>query len=478
MSVLAYRQVRSFKSVDGRYDLTFSTRGQTVFCRAKHIVLAHDAVSEPNFYLYGLNPCDRAVTLTQARALLTNGSGPAALLSEAGKTVFVNGVRSESSPVVTEKVMRAALSLRRDFSQRVYILAGNLKVAGNGLEALFRETKQAGIIYVKFTQSLPTFHQADDGAVAVTFTDEITRETFRLTPDVTVVDEVGIPPKELVELGRLFELHEGPDGFPQSDNVHRLPVGTNRRGVFVVAPARDEPSDAASTADACNVALSVFNAAERPLAHTAAIDKGRCVRCLTCYRVCPYRAIVMHTRPVIDPLACEGCGICAAECPCVAIVMENPTGGPISERLTVDLPAPHADGFVPAIMALCCGRSASAAWELAVCAGYVLPEGLKVITVPCGGTVSTAHLLAAFTMGADGVMVLTCHSGNCHSEKGNDYAADRVKGLSERFPRLGFEPGRIAHGTLASNMGRGFAETVCRFEEEIRALGPTKLGKS
>ncbi len=87
------------------------------------------------------------------------------------------------------------------------------------------------------------------------------------------------------------------------------------------------------------------------------------------------------------------------------------------------------------------------AWAIA------LPSGLKVIEVPCSGSISFDHLFAAFKNNADGVLVLTCHEGNCHSERGNSYARQTVDEITDRFSKIGFEKERILMQTLASNMG-------------------------
>ena len=107
--------------------------------------------------------------------------------------------------------------------------------------------------------------------------------------------------------------------------------------------------------------------------------------------------------------------------------------------------------------------------------GYVLPSGLKIVEVPCSGGISRDHLFTAFSKGADGVLVLTCHKGNCHSESVNIYAHQRVDQLSDMLPQLGFEPGRLAYKTLASNMGTEFAETVSVFEKDLLDIGPSRL---
>jgi coenzyme F420-reducing hydrogenase delta subunit len=71
--------------------------------------------------------------------------------------------------------------------------------------------------------------------------------------------------------------------------------------------------------------------------------------------------------------------------------------------------------------------------------------------------------------------VLTCHRGNCHSERGNEYAQQRVDQLADMLPQIGFEPERLVYKTLASNMGAEFAEMINAVENTIRELGPSRL---
>jgi coenzyme F420-reducing hydrogenase delta subunit/Pyruvate/2-oxoacid:ferredoxin oxidoreductase delta subunit len=209
----------------------------------------------------------------------------------------------------------------------------------------------------------------------------------------------------------------------------------------------------------------------------AEIDKGQCIRCLTCYRLCPYRAITLNTRVVVEPGACERCGICAAQCPRGAIYIKDLEPESISNQMATGYGLQEEDTFMPFLVAFCCGRSAVQARELAQCMGHNLPSGLKVIEVPCSGSISFDHIFAAFEKNADGVLVLTCHEGNCHSESGNIYARQTVDQITDKFSKIGFEKERIAIQTYASNMGTEFAEMVNRFEANIQKLGPSRLKK-
>jgi quinone-modifying oxidoreductase subunit QmoB len=119
-------------------------------------------------------------------------------------------------------------------------------------------------------------------------------------------------------------------------------------------------------------------------------------------------------------------------------------------------------------MLFCCSRSAYPAGGLATCLEYHLPEGLTTIVVPCAGGISSQHLLAAFRGGADGVMVMTCHMGNCHSENGNTHAHRRVELLAEKLRQVGISPARLEIHTLAANMAREFANITLQFEEKLK----------
>ena len=101
---------------------------------------------------------------------------------------------------------------------------------------------------------------------------------------------------------------------------------------------------------------------------------------------------------------------------------------------------------------------------------YELPENLKVVEVPCAGGLSQGQILRALASGAGGVLVLTCHIGNCHSESGNLLAQQRVDLLRERLRLMGHNPDRLQRHTLAANMPAEFADIVRRFDTHLRTM--------
>ena len=471
-------KVHSCRGTVGDFKVVLDRDGEKRTTTVGKVIIAEDEKRIPGFSSYGLTRTAKAIALSQLRLLLDENSDDNSSLLGIKTVVFLVGIDAESNPVILEEIMQSCLKLQTQHKRRIYILTKNLKVAANGLEKLYQDTKGAGVIYIKFTHTRPDIIQLADGSVRIEFTDEITGSILKLAADLTIVEEKIVPSDYSADLARIFELEEDLNGFSQADNVHRLTVFTNRKGILVAGPGRGVQSLPDQLADADNAVLSLRSIEILPadqIADKAQIENGKCVRCLTCYRLCPYRAIQVNTRLSIAPAACEECGICLAACPrdAISFVDQKQATGfkvPVAEVI----PSAGAS-FIPSITAFCCNRSAASAAQLAACMGKKLPCGFQIVEVPCAGSVSLSQILTAFNSNADGVMILTCHEGNCHSEVGPRYAQQRVEQIREHFRSIGLEGGRLVKKTLASNMGVEFAGTLVEFENQLLAMGPIKL---
>jgi coenzyme F420-reducing hydrogenase delta subunit/Pyruvate/2-oxoacid:ferredoxin oxidoreductase delta subunit len=465
------------------------------------IVIAEDAVHSPLFSSYRLSPCPAVLSLSEIRNLLRESSHTskkngqeAAKVHEtkpclqppapcplntlsAGKTaVFIVGLAAESYPHLLETAMDICLMLRST-GMNTMILTRNLKVGASGMEALYRQTREAGVAYVKFSDALPSFHQEPAGNVCISFVDEITQLPFTIDADLTVVDEAVSPSPYVKDLSRILYLDTDTSGFLQSDNIHRLSVFTNRKGILAAGASRGVLSPSAQQSEIQATAVTLLSLIKGTLTTPgikAEIRTGACVRCLTCFRLCPYHAIILNAKPFVISDACERCGMCAAECPAKAIRIEDLRTQTISERLKpIPIQGGGAASF-PFLVAFCCSRSAGRAKELATASGSNLPQRMTIIEVPCSGAISVEHIMAAFKLQADGVLVFTCHEGNCHSEKGNILAARRTAHLKTVLKQIGIDPNRLVLKTLAANMAAEFVETACAFEKQIADAGPIK----
>jgi coenzyme F420-reducing hydrogenase delta subunit/NAD-dependent dihydropyrimidine dehydrogenase PreA subunit len=392
-----------------------------------------------------------------------------------GRVAFLCGWHVDSHPSVAERMLKACYQLQQYPDTTTCFLTGNLKVAADGAESRVQQAKQSGTVFIKFSDEFPTIEPGADERFVVSFTDELTRDRFRMPVDWLVVDEAITPAQGLTELADILEIHVDEGGFAQADNVRRLSNETNRRGIFVAGGGRGSLSAAEQRADADQVSLQVLRflkELEIPAPSPVTVQRGRCARCLTCHRLCPHGAIEIGPPITVVGEACQQCGICLAGCPAGAIEMEGLQIRADIERHLQPIASPTDDlaAAPPRILVYGCSRSAGQALELARLSGRALPEGVGFIEVPCGGTVSGRHLLDAFESGADGVMLCTCHSDNCQSEVGNHIARKRADGVKQLLASAGVQGQRLRLSSVAANMGTELAATIVAFAESVAGL--------
>lgn len=464
----------------GNFHITLVSGGSLTRQCFDAVIIAPETIRHPNYDLYGLNPSELVLCLSQlGLASKTDTSANARTphgIPETARVLFLTGLVRESNSVIMGEVMQTALDLQDRVDARCFVLTHNVKVAAPGLEKLYHNSCSAGVTYFKPAGGLPSFVTTSGRVETVSFFDDTVRKTFLLRPDLVVVDETILPSPELAALISIFGLETGDSGFAQSGNVHRLVVHTNRPGIFVAGPGRQLQSRSDQMTDAQNAVLAVIGFEDRaksePMTPLARIDTDRCVRCLTCFRLCPYGAVDLTDHALTISDACQSCYLCSVECPRQAISGIETPELKLSGTGETEEKAPASGAFNPRLTVFACRRSALTAAEMGTCMGATIPSGLTLIPVPCAGGIGLQHILNAFDSGADGVLLLTCHDGNCHSEIGNHHARERAKHLSAMLPQMGIAPGRLAIRCLAANMGAGFVRDVAEFENSVRRLGP------
>jgi quinone-modifying oxidoreductase, subunit QmoB len=455
----------------GAFEVTFDINGTRVDYAAAAIVVVDELQHSANFSAYGLHPSDRVISLSEAEARLDGGDAP---WPPGAQIALLNSWRTDSHPQIAARMLRLCLRAQKSGAPRTAFLTGNLKVSENGMEGCYQEAKKAGALFLKFSDDFPRIEMLKDGRIQIDYRDETIRMDFGLTAEVVVVDETVQAHPALAHVGGLLRLDGDAAGFLQSENVRRLSHLTNRRGIFVAGGARGVPGTAGQLSEAVSVVEEVCAFLRLPDVEPrrgVQIDQGRCARCLTCYRLCPYGAIEITPHMSIMAQACQGCGLCAAGCPNQAIQVEDAA---LSDALRAlkSAPAPAVGAAAPRIAAFVCSRSAAQARQLALEEGHRLPPGMIFVEGLCGGTFSVHHLLSAFEAGVDGVMLLACHPGNCHSENGTTHAGKRAEQAAKALAAAGIEPERLTYRTLAANMACEFAQAADAFSRRIAALGP------
>lgn len=151
---------------------------------------------------------------------------------------------------------------------------------------------------------------------------------------------------------------------------------------------------------------------------------------------------------------------------------------PLAQKLEQVQQPPLTEGaWQPNIVAFCCNWCAYAGADLAGVNRRQYAPNLRIIRVMCSGRVTPGMILQAFVSGAEGVMVLGCHPGDCHYRVGNKYAEQRVQQLHELLELAGVDPSRLLLQWISAAEGELFGRTVDSFVAHIRKLGRLEAGK-
>jgi F420-non-reducing hydrogenase iron-sulfur subunit len=134
-----------------------------------------------------------------------------------------------------------------------------------------------------------------------------------------------------------------------------------------------------------------------------------------------------------------------------------------------------AMGFEPKIVGFLCNWCSYTGADLAGVSRIKSVPNVRIIRTMCSGRVDPAFILKAFQRGADGVVVMGCHFGDCHYQEGNYKSMRRVRFLSRLIARFGIDPRRLRLEWVSASEGDRFAEVVNTFTEEVRSLGPLHL---
>lgn len=429
------------------------------------VIVASDCATASPFPAWGLDESDRAVSLGRLEEILSSGQSLAGGHADPPATcVFLSGFVHSTHPLSQKRGMAAALQLAAEEGCRVIFLLEDLKVADPGVERLSRTAREAGVIFVKSAGSPPAIEQEGD-ELRVSYYDEALGAGVVLRPDRIVLEEACGPAPYMEALAALLGIETDAQGYLQGDNVRNQPVFTNRTGIWVAgqakgpAPRRQCLEEAEAAA---YEAVQLLASGEPRFSEDQIrLDTRKCTICLTCYRLCPHRAIsYVNRRPVFSNLACRTCGICVAECPMNAIQLNGSSGDSTKARdLSPDTRAAEAGD---AIVAFCCRNSAYEAAGAAAAMGMRLPQGVELVPVPCAGNVAPEDVLRVFRRGAAGVMVLACHDESCKSVAGSRMARHRTRDVKDMLADAGIPAGRLFFGTLAPSGAAEFAAAVER----------------
>ena len=130
------------------------------------------------------------------------------------------------------------------------------------------------------------------------------------------------------------------------------------------------------------------------------------------------------------------------------------------------------ESFEPRVVAFLCNWCSYAGADNAGVARMPSPANVLPIRVMCSGRVSPEMVLRAFRAGADGILVMGCHIGDCHYSSGNHRTVKRIPLLRNLLSYAGINPDRLRLEWVSAAEAPRFVQVTTEFVEQIRELGP------
>ncbi len=128
--------------------------------------------------------------------------------------------------------------------------------------------------------------------------------------------------------------------------------------------------------------------------------------------------------------------------------------------------------FEPKVVAFMCNWCTYAGADNAGVARMKSPTNVLPVRVMCSGRVSPELILRTLRAGADGVLVMGCHIGDCHYSSGNHRTVKRIPLLRNLLSYAGIDPDRLRLEWVSAAEAPRFVQVTTEFVEQIRELGP------
>jgi heterodisulfide reductase subunit A len=236
---------------------------------------------------------------------------------------------------------------------QVYDFYIDQRCFGKGYEEFYRRCQEEGTVFIRgkvaeITDQAET--EAETGRLVAVAEDTLLGERVRVPVDMVVLCSAMEARADTAEVGRIFGVNPGADGFFLEEHPKLGPLNTATDGVFL-AGACQGPKDIpdtvaqASGAAAKSLSLATRGVVEVPSA-ISWIDPEVCSGCQTCIDLCAYGAIEFDPRrqvSVVNGALCKGCGSCSTACPSNAAQVRHFQGRQIFAEL---------DGIMDALSAV------------------------------------------------------------------------------------------------------------------------------
>jgi heterodisulfide reductase subunit A len=208
---------------------------------------------------------------------------------------------------------------------QVYNFYIDMRCFGKGYEEFYRRCQEEGTRFIRGKVAEITDQAVkpeEEGKLVAIAEDTLLGRRLRIPVDMVVLCVAMQARSDAQEVGRIFGVNQGADGFFLEEHPKLGPLNTATDGVFLAGACqgpKDIPDAVSQASGAAVKALSLATLGEVEIPPIVSwIDPDICAGCRTCIELCPYTAIEYNARmgvSVVNEALCKGCGSCAGFCP-------------------------------------------------------------------------------------------------------------------------------------------------------------------
>ena len=480
--VLLSTKLKEVRGSIGNFDVTLLQDEEPKTLKIGTIVVAADAEELKPEGLYGYGQYDAVFTVPEFRRMiadekLVDGENVVMILCAGSRE---KEGRTYCSAVCCSEAIDSALRVKKAYpDSEVYILYRDIVVSWKD-EVYYREARKKGITFIRFEEEHPPEVSLIENRLAVKVKDIVSGLQLTIPANKVVLATPLIAAEDYPELSSILKVSRTTQGFFLEAHPKLRPLDFATDGIHLCGTCHS-PQDFSETvcqalgaASRALIPLMKGKVVNEPI--VAEVDSDECIACANCEAACEYGAIKVEKVAEVNPFLCKGCGVCAVECPASAIIMHHFTDDQLSVMIKAALKTRPPEGK-PKALAFFCNWCSYAGADMAGVSRFQYPPSVRIIRVMCTGRIDQRHILQAFLLGADGVLIGGCHIGDCHYISGNVKAEKRVKQVKEWLRTAGIEPERLRIEWASAGEGKKIAEIIHDFTKQLEKLGPNPLRK-
>jgi len=208
---------------------------------------------------------------------------------------------------------------------KIYDFYIDQRCYGKGYEEFYERCQREGTTFIRGKVAEITdqaIEPKEEGKLIAIAEDTLLGIRLRVPVDMVILCAAMEARKNAIEVGRIFGVNQGADGFFLEEHPKLGPLNTATDGVFLAGACqspKDIPDTVAQASGAAAKALSLATRGKVEVPSTISwIDPDICAGCQTCIELCAYSAIDFDERrgvSIINEAVCKGCGSCSGFCP-------------------------------------------------------------------------------------------------------------------------------------------------------------------